>query len=78
MERASKLIRRLRLPGDTITAEEIACAAWADAVGKKVSAHTRAARLVRTHLVVEVEDQIWQRQLFSLTPHILRNLERSL
>ena len=78
MERASKLIRGLRLPGDTISAEELACAAWGPAVGKKVAAHTRAAKLVRTRLVVEVEDQVWQRQLFSLSRDILRNLEKSL
>jgi hypothetical protein len=78
MERASKLIRGLRLPGDTITPEELACAAWPAAVGKKVAIHTRAARLVRERLVVEVEDPIWQRQLFALTAQILRNLERSL
>lgn len=78
MERASKLIRGLRLPGDTITAEELACAAWPDAVGKKIANHTRAAKLVRTRLVVEVEDRIWQRQLFALTGQIVRNLERHL
>jgi hypothetical protein len=78
MERASKLIRGLRLPGETITAEELACAAWAQAVGKKIAAHTRPAKLVRTRLVVEVEDRIWQRQLFALTWQIVRNLERHL
>jgi hypothetical protein len=78
MERASKLIRSLRLPGNTFTSEEIACAAWPAAVGKKIAAHTRPARMVRTHLIVEVEDHVWQRQLFALTSHILRNLEKSL
>jgi hypothetical protein len=38
----------------------------------------RPAKLVRTRLVVEVEDQTWQRQLFALTPHILNNLDRTL
>jgi hypothetical protein len=76
MERASKLIRGLRLPGDTISAEELACAAWPQAVGKKIAVHTRAAKLVRTRLVVEVEDRVWQRQLFALTGQIVRNLER--
>ena len=78
MERASKVIRGLRLSGEVISAEEVACAAWPDAVGKKVAAHTRAARLVRNRLVVEVEDATWQRQLFGLSRHILANLERSL
>ena len=77
MERASKLIPGLRLPGDVLSAEELACAAWPQAVGKKVAAHTRASRMVRTRLIVEVEDYIWQRQLFALTPYILGNLEKS-
>jgi len=77
MERASKLIRGLSLPRDTMTVEELACAAWPEAVGKKIAAHTRAWRLVRTRLVVEVEDNVWQRQLFALTRHIVANLEKS-
>ena len=77
MERASKLIRELRLSGDVLSAGELACAAWPQAVGKRIAAHTRASRMVRTRLIVEVEDYIWQRQLFALTPHILGNLEKS-
>ena len=78
MERASKLIRGLRLPGDVISPEELACAAWPQAVGKRIAAHTRAARMVRARLIVEVEDKVWQRQLFTLSRHILGNLERNL
>ena len=78
MERLSKLIRGLRLPGDMITESDLACAAWPQAVGKRIATHTRAAKLVRRRLVVEVEDQIWQRQLFVLGYHIVRNLERQL
>jgi hypothetical protein len=78
MERASKFIRGLGLPGETITAEELACAAWAPAVGKKVAAHTRAAKLVRNKLVIEVEDKIWQRQLFALSYQILRNVVKGI
>ena len=77
MERASKLIHALRLPGNPITPDELACAAWPEAVGKRIANHTRAAKLVRTRLVIEVEDAVWQRQLFALSPHILRNLERT-
>jgi len=71
MERASKLIRSLRLPGEAIDHGKVACAVWALSVGKKIAGHTRAARMVRTRLIVEVEDAIWQRQLFTLTPQIL-------
>jgi len=78
MQRASQLIRSLRLPAAMISNEELACACWPQAVGKKVAAHTRAVRMVRTRLVVEVEDAVWQRQLFGLSRQILRNLEKSL
>ena len=33
--------------------------------------------MVRTRLIVEVEDVIWQRQLFGLSHQILRNLAKS-
>ncbi len=78
MERASKLIRKLALPGESFSGEQLACAAWPAAVGKKIAAHTRAAKLVRARLVVEVEDHIWQRQLFTLTPQILGSLEKNI
>jgi hypothetical protein len=78
MERASKAIRRLRLSGEPVDEAQVACAAWAVSVGRKIAGHTRAARLVRTRLVVEVEDAIWQRQLFTLTPQILGKLEQGL
>jgi hypothetical protein len=78
MERASRLISRLPLPAQSITPEELALAAWPQAVGKTIAAHTRAAKMVRKRLVVEVEDATWQRQLFGLTPQILRNLEKAL
>lgn len=78
MERASKLIRGLRLPGETLDREELVRAAWAQAVGPKIAGSTRPARMVRERLIVEVEDKIWQRQLFVLTPHILANLTKAL
>ena len=76
MERASKLIRQLGLPAGAITVDEIACAAWPQAVGKRIASHTRAAKMVRSSIVVEVEDAVWQRQLFSLKPFIVRNLTK--
>jgi len=78
MERASKVIRKLSLSGDIITPERMALAVWPDAVGKKIAAYTRPVKLVRTRLVVEVEDKTWQRQLFSLTHFIVRNLAKDL
>ena len=78
MERASRVIGQLKLPFEAVDAEELARTAWGEAVGRKVAGHTRISKMVRTRLVVEVEDRIWQRQLFALTPHILGNLEKTL
>ena len=78
MERASKLVRGLHLPGGTIEPERIACAAWALSVGRKIAAHTRAVRLVRARLVVEVEDETWKKQLFAMQGQILAALEQHL
>ena len=77
MERASKVLGKLNLPAGTVTQEDLVCSAWAGAVGKKIAAHSRAAKLVRTHLVIEVEDAIWQRQLFALRGQIVRKIEES-
>ena len=61
-----------------LDAEQLACAAWARAVGARLAKHTRAAKLVRGRLVVEVEDETWKRNLFSLGRHIMGNLERAI
>ena len=76
MERASKLIRGMKLPSGMLSGEELACAVWPQAVGRKIAAHTRAARMVRTRLVIEVEDITWQRQLNALSRQIVWNLEQ--
>jgi len=78
MERASRLIGKLKFPGDTVNAADIACAAWPVAVGKKIAAHARAVRMVRSSLIVEVDDDIWQKQLFTLRRQILAKLETSI
>jgi predicted nucleic acid-binding Zn ribbon protein len=78
MERASKLIRGLGISAETATLEDLVKAAWPEAVGKKIAAHTRASKLVRTRLVVEVEDREWQRQLFTLSYQIVTNMVKLL
>ena len=76
MERAGRLIGKLKLKMDD--PELRACAAWKVAAGQYTAEHTRAVRLVRGSLVVEVGDQIWQRQLASLSQYLVRNLEKAL
>ena|SRR5258708_3205598 len=78
MQRLSHVMGKVKFPDDTVSREQVACAAWANSVGKRIAAKARAVRLVRTHLIVEVEDHIWQRQLFALRHQILRKLEQNL
>jgi hypothetical protein len=78
MQRAGTVLAKLKLAAHGVTAEQLARAAWPVAVGKTVSNHTNAVGLVRTRLVVEVEDSLWQRQLFGLREQILRRLEEAL
>jgi predicted nucleic acid-binding Zn ribbon protein len=78
MEPASKVIQKLKLPKDTISDGELAAGVWRRAAGVKIAAHTHASRMVRGRLIVEVEDRVWQRQLFALTPQILKNLAKHL
>jgi hypothetical protein len=78
MEIASKLIRGFAVGGEPVSDEQLACAAWPRSVGKYVAVHTRAARMVRSRLVVEVEDATWQKQLFTLSGSILHGLEKNL
>ena len=47
MEQASRLFGKMKFPGDSITSEELVCAAWAVAVGKRIARHARAERLKR-------------------------------
>lgn len=65
----------MNLPEGTVTQEAIVCAVWANVVGRKIAAHSRAVKMVRSHLVVEVEDAVWQRQLFALRGQIGRKIE---
>jgi hypothetical protein len=79
MQRASQIIGRISsAPKTILDSEEVACAAWPRAVGAKLAKHTRAAKLVRGRLVVEVEDETWKRNLFSLGRHIMGNIERAI
>ena len=75
MERAARLFQNKRVSGDVLNLEDLVKAAWPVAVGKTIAAHTGRVRVVRNTVVVEVEDAIWQRQLFSLSEQVLRRLK---
>jgi predicted nucleic acid-binding Zn ribbon protein len=77
MKQASRLLANLDNLRLSCDAGDLVCAAWKQAVGKKVAEHTRASKLVRDKLVVEVEDWMWQRNLMGLSRQILANLEKA-
>lgn len=74
MERADRTIGKLSRARQVMTNEDIARAAWPQAVGKRIASYTAATALVRSCLVVEVQDMVWQRQLNTLRGQILKNL----
>ncbi len=71
MERAARLIKNNKLSSRIFTDDDLARAIWPAAVGKAIASHTLRVKLVRSTLVVEVEDPIWQRQLYPLTRQIV-------
>lgn len=75
MERAGRLLAKIKLPDGTVTPQEVAKAAWPAAVGPRIAARTQAVALVGDKLLVEVEDSVWQRQLSTLKGQILKRLE---
>ena len=78
MQRAGRLIGKLKISHKLADPESRARAAWNVAAGRKIAERTRPTRLVRSTLIVEVEDAIWQRQLNTLRHFLLRNLTTTL
>jgi predicted nucleic acid-binding Zn ribbon protein len=76
MERAARLIRKNKPSSEIFTDEDLNRALWPAAVGKAIAAHTSRIKLVRSTLVVEVEDAIWQKQLFPLTAQIVDRIRK--
>jgi hypothetical protein len=74
MERAGRVLATLKLARHGVGDEQLACAAWPVAVGKTIANRTSAINLVRSRLVIQVEDSTWQRQLWSLRGQILARL----
>ena len=73
MERVARSLARMKLP-DAVSQQDLACAAWTAAVGKRLARHAWAKALVRGNLIVEVDDAVWQKQLFHLRFQILPKL----
>jgi len=59
-----------------LTPAEIAAAAWPAAVGKRLAGRTTVAGFDRGRVRVEVEDELWRKNLLGLKGQILANLRR--
>lgn len=75
MERAGRLIAQLKSKS-ALSPREIALAAWPPAVGKRLAQKTKAVSFDSGSITVEVEDEIWQRNLVPLRSQILANLRK--
>lgn len=76
MERAASLL--VRLQSKNLDVEDLARAAWPKAIGPRLEKRARVVNLVRSTLVIEVEDAVWQRQLHAIRAHILANINELL
>ena len=78
MDQAGRIIAGMKGAAAVTSPERIACGAWKRAVGKKLALRTKAVKLVRDRLVVEVEDEVWRESLWKLRFQILRNIEKEI
>jgi predicted nucleic acid-binding Zn ribbon protein len=76
MESAARLLNNKKISREILSDDDVARAVWPAAVGKVIAAHTSRVKLVRTTLLVEVEDAIWQKQLVPLSAAILTRLQK--
>jgi len=82
MDHASRILAKWAGSSETgkelVSHERLAVGAWKKAVGKRLAERARAIKLVRDRLVVGVDDEIWQKNLWGLRNQILKNLEAAI
>lgn len=76
MERAARLIKKNKYSREIISDEDIVRSLWRAAVGQAIARHTSVLKIVRSSLIVEVEDAIWQRQLLPLSTQVAAQLRK--
>jgi hypothetical protein len=78
MDQAGRIIAGMKGALGIASPQRIAFGAWKRAVGTRLALRAKPLKLVRDHLIVEVEDEIWRDSLFRLRFQILRNIEREI
>ena len=75
MQRAARLLSKIKLQNARLAPEEFAEAVWPAAVGKRLADRTGPVRLYGRKLVVDVDDAVWQKQLNTMSGQILTKLQ---
>jgi predicted nucleic acid-binding Zn ribbon protein len=78
MDRAAKLLRQYKYAARCLSPEQLVAAAWPDAVGKTIGAHSKVEKLWNGRLTVAVDDEVWRAQLTTLSGQIIRLLGKAL
>jgi hypothetical protein len=82
MDQASRILAKWAGSSETgkelVSHERLAVGAWKKAVGKRLAERARAIKLVRDRLIVGVDDEVWQKNLWGLRNQIMRNLEAAI
>lgn len=75
MQRAAKLLSKIKLQNAKLAPEEFAEAVWPSAVGRRLAQRTGQVKLYGRKLVVDVDDATWQRQLSTMANQILLKVQ---
>jgi predicted nucleic acid-binding Zn ribbon protein len=75
MQRAARLLSKIKLQSARLAPEEFAEAVWPAAVGKRLALRTGPVKLYGRALVVDVEDAQWQKQLTTMSAQILTKVQ---
>ncbi|MBV8827806.1 MAG: DUF721 domain-containing protein [Acidobacteriaceae bacterium] len=78
MQRAARFIKNKNVSRELLTDDDLVRGIWTAAVGKAISAHANPSKIVRGTLIVEVEDAIWQKQLYALSSQIVDRVQKLL
>ena len=76
MQRAALFIKNKNVSRELLSDDDVVRGIWPAAVGKAICAHAKPTKIVRTTLIVEVEDAIWQKQLYSLSAQIVDRVQK--
>ncbi len=76
MQRAARLLSKTKLQNARLAPEEFAEAVWPAAVGRRLAMRTGPVKLYGRRMVVDVEDNIWQNQLSTMSAQILAKLQQ--